>query len=108
MFAAGRATVRRGDNAAWRHHGRTPNLGFKTIVEAAQEAGVSTGAVDQAKAIRRDAAPEVVKAVEAGRLTLHSAEPGGGPRRGRLGSGRGAPSFRGDGMKTLACSAYWW
>lgn len=46
----------------------------KTIAEAAREAGVSRGAVIAAKGIHRTAAPEVVEAVEAGKLTLHAAD----------------------------------
>lgn len=41
--------------------------------EAATEAGVERNSVAIAKRIRREGAPAVVAAVEAGRLTLHSA-----------------------------------
>ena len=45
-----------------------------TQAEAAGEAAVHISDVAAAKRIRREAAPEVVAAVEAGRLTLHSAK----------------------------------
>ena len=75
MFAAKRATMSRSDAARIRH--AKPNLVLHshppTILEAARQAGTGTGAVIVAKAIRRDAAPEVVAAIEAGHLTIHSA-----------------------------------
>lgn len=45
-----------------------------TLAEAAKEAGVSKSGVSAARRLRRTAAPEVVQAVEAGKLTLHAAE----------------------------------
>lgn len=44
-----------------------------TVREAADAAGVAATQVNRARKIRRSAAPEVVAAVEAGKLTLHAA-----------------------------------
>lgn len=44
-----------------------------TVKEASREAGVSESWTYAARRLRRSAAPEVVQAVEAGRLTLHAA-----------------------------------
>lgn len=81
MFAESRANMTKGDGAARRHadQGESPaylNLEMqkRSITEAAQEAGVSAGAVNVARAIRRNGAPEVTTAVVAGALTLYSAE----------------------------------
>ena len=69
MFAASMATLRRGEVG----NGRSPNEETYTIAEAAASVGVATSHVHSAKSLRRDAAPEVVEAVERGHLTLHAA-----------------------------------
>jgi len=70
MFAARRAKLLKGY--------RKPDISQKgevvTQARAAQEAGVSVSKIAAAKRIRREGAPEVTAAVEAGRLSLHSAE----------------------------------
>jgi hypothetical protein len=81
MFAERRANMTQGDGAARSHANRgespaSPNLEMqkRSVEEAAREAAVSSGAVAAARAIRRYAADEVTAAVEAGKLTLHSAQ----------------------------------
>lgn len=75
MYAAKRATATKAEGGRRKHGSTSPNLVMqKTASEAARESGVAESAVIQAKAIRRAAAPEVVAAVEAGKLTLHAAE----------------------------------
>lgn len=74
MIAAKRATATKAEGPRRRHDRRRRNCGiYPTAKEAAQEAGVSRSAVVHARAVRRQAAPEVTAAVEAGTLTLHSA-----------------------------------
>jgi hypothetical protein len=72
MFAAKRATLERG-------HVRSQMVGKFThqpqsIEKSAKEAGVAAASVKHAKRVLRNGAPEVSAAVEAGRLTLHSAK----------------------------------
>lgn len=69
MFAARMATLRRGEVG----NGRSPNEETYTIAGAAASVGVATSHVHSAKSLRREAAPEVVEAVERGHLTLHAA-----------------------------------
>lgn len=69
MFAARRANYPKGKASAVML--RSQHL--VTDEEAASEADVDRGTVIEAKRVRRDGAPEVVAAVEAGHLTLHSA-----------------------------------
>ena len=74
MFAAKMATWKK----EWGAKGKSIIGKFaddnKTTPEAAKEAGVSTRVVTEAKQIIRDGAPEVMKAVEAGTLSVHSAK----------------------------------
>lgn len=50
------------------------NLNLVTRADAARRMGVSKTALNTARVIRRTAAPEVIQAVERGKLTLHAAE----------------------------------
>lgn len=74
MFAAKRATATKADAGSMRHPATT-NLELlgKTVGQAAKETGVSSSTVAVAKRVMRLAAPEVTSAVEAGKLSLHSA-----------------------------------
>ena len=77
MFAAGRATATRSDASKRRGIFQTKNSLEErpaSIGEAAAEAGINRSSVIVAKRIARAAAPEVVDAVKAGKLTLHAAE----------------------------------
>jgi len=82
MFAAERANLPRGV----RPHPGIPGCGVAAKTAAA-EAGVHRSQVELAKRITRDAAPEVVQAVKAGKLTLHAA--------GQMAGGRARSGFRG-------------
>ena len=76
MFAARMAKATKADGAAIRDNTNT-QLGIdkpKTVAEAASAAGVGKSSVIRAKYIAREGAPEVVEAVESGKLTIHSAE----------------------------------
>ena len=79
MFAAKRVTATRADGGAIRESRKTPSLNLEkvapvTVRQASREAGVSAALISQASALHRAAGPEVVAAVEAGRITLHSAQ----------------------------------
>jgi hypothetical protein len=63
MFAAKRATMGRLQAARARHNIKLDIVSPPTIIEAAKQTGASVGSVISAKALRRDAAPEVVEAV---------------------------------------------
>jgi ParB-like chromosome segregation protein Spo0J len=69
MFAARLSTRQRGGDPITKLSDSTP-----TAAQAASMAGVNVSTVIKAKAVRRVAAPEVTAAVEAGSLTLHSAQ----------------------------------
>lgn len=61
----------------WRakERGATGNSQFPpTIEEAAKAFGVEQSTVSAARRVRRTASPEIMKAVETGKLTLHAAE----------------------------------
>jgi ParB-like chromosome segregation protein Spo0J len=76
MFAAKRANATRADAGRLAHKNGNAELrvaGVVTAEEAAREVGVDASRVREAKRVRRDASPVVVRAVEAGKLTLHSA-----------------------------------
>lgn len=69
-FASDRPMLRRGSVAA-----QVSKFGHQhSIGQVATEAGVSRTAVAEAKRIRQVASPEVGRAIEAGKLTLHAAE----------------------------------
>jgi hypothetical protein len=76
MFAAARATATYADGPLRRAGRRDEAIASssKTLAEAAREVGVIRQTVVNAKAILRNAAPEVTTAVEAGKLTLFSAK----------------------------------
>lgn len=74
IYGARRATATKSDAGRMRHPATMNSelLGM-TIAQAAQEVGVSPATVAEGKRILRLASTEVVAAVEAGKLTLHSA-----------------------------------
>jgi len=75
MLAAKRVNATPADGASIRYGlPRNNCYGVVTARQAGAEAGVDPLTVKRAKRIRRKAAPEVVQAVEAGKLTLHAAE----------------------------------
>jgi len=84
IFAAARANATQGDGR-WKSQLRHPEV--VTMAEAAKEVGLSRSAVARAKRLAREAAPEVVNAVKAGKLTLHAA--------GQMAGGRARSGFRG-------------
>lgn len=64
MFAARRANATKATAGRMSHGSKTKfGVAETTIDEAAREAGVAASAVVEAKRIRREAAPEVVRAV---------------------------------------------
>lgn len=65
-----RATAREGNPQL----NKFVQLRSRTLADVARESGISRGTLVAARAVRRKAAPEVVAAVEAGRLTLHAAQ----------------------------------
>lgn len=75
-YASTVATLRRGD--VGRRFGEIPQLADLvhglTEREAGKQFGVHSTAVNKAKQVRRDGAPEVIAAVEHGHLTLHAAK----------------------------------
>lgn len=70
MFVSRLATIRRGTVSGTRP--RSPNSDI-SIPEAASLGGVAPSAVSEAKRLRSEADPKVIRAVERGDLTLHAA-----------------------------------
>lgn len=82
MFADSVANATKSDGPAgrwanspiYRATDTSPDTPVVTKEQAAKMFGINSTTVKQARRVRRDAEPEVVAAVEAGHLTLHSAE----------------------------------
>lgn len=82
MYAAKMATLKRGQREqsvvnsmeSSGSDNRSIDRFGKTAAQAGKEAGVGAVLVYRAKAIRREASPEVTRAVEEGKLSLHAAK----------------------------------
>ncbi|KKL87792.1 hypothetical protein LCGC14_1931140, partial [marine sediment metagenome] len=75
MMAARRTNLKRGQTVY--RPGTIAELsdgGPRSAKQVANEVGVGRALVQEAKSVLRDAVPEVIQAVEAGKLTLHAAK----------------------------------